>query len=468
MINTNKMSASILATASLVMSLTSCGRTPRWMESDSKKDAPVATEVTVPEVIQPSIPEDPTVTASIVNNSYLKTSVNLDSWLATNKHGESSTIAIFDNGFGGLKLAVGKRLPANLAVEKPAIENESKTPHGTVLAQIIFAMTSGSPKWTPESRHPKLKLYNTNGFSNLVAAVDKAIADRVDTIVYSQVWEFGGNFDGRGFINAAVNKATSAGILWINAAGNYAASSWQGKLVTNADGSAALPYLSKYVRLVVKDPSTKVKISLSWNDFTDDRAWKTPRDLDLSLLDSNLKLIIASKRIQDGLAHDNSPDYSAHAYEVISTTLQPGTYLIMVDVKSKNFDSSSSIRLSADGQNISFTDVAADASVMIPADNSSVLTVGASDFSSSAYGTILGGKHKPEVSAPSVIEFETGFSLAGSSTAAAVAAAALTIYQEACGKMPRSTIVEKIQSGALSQQSTLGRGLWLPDNALCR
>ena len=468
MININKMSAHMIFAVSFMMLLTSCGRTPRWMQSDSKKDTPVADEVTAPEVTAPSIPEDPTVTASIVNNSYLKTSVNLDSWLATNKHGESSTIAIFDNGFGGLKLAVGTRLPKDLMVEKPAIDNESKTPHGTVLAQIIFAMTSGSPNWTPESRHPKLKLYNTNGFSNLIAAVDKAIADHVDTIVYSQVWEFGGNFDGRGFINVAVNKATSAGILWINAAGNYAASSWQGKLVANADGSAALPYLNKYVRLVVKDPSTKVKISLSWNDFTDDRAWMTPRDLNLSVLDSNQKLVASSKKIQDGLAHDNNPDYSAHAHESISTTLQPGTYLIRVDVESKNFDSTSSLRISADGQNISFTDVAADASVMIPADNPTVLTVGASDDSSSAYGTILGGTHKPEVAAPSIIDFETGFSIAGSSTAAAVAAAALTIYQDACGKMTRSAIIEKIQSGALSQQSTIGRGLWLPDNALCR
>ncbi len=464
----NKYVRNMLNISAIIAVLASCGPTPAWMQIGVKDEDATTSQVSAPEVTQATVPDDPQLTASIVNNSYLLSSVNLDSWLAAKNHGQTSTIAIFDNGFAGLSLALGKDLPANLSVEKPAIDNESKTPHGTVLAKIIFAMTSGSPKWTTASTHPKLKLYNTNGFTNLNAAVDQAIADHVDMIVYSQVWEFGGNFDGRGFINVAVNKATAAGILWINAAGNYAASSWQGKLVANTERTAVLPYLGKYVRLVVKDASTKVKISLSWNDFTDSKTWMTPRDLDLSLLDSNQKLVESSKKIQDGVDHDKNTAYSAHAREAIETTLEPGTYLIQVDLKSDNFDSASSIRISADGLNISFTDIAENASVMIPADNPSVLTVGASDDSSSSYGTILDGNHKPEVAAPSLIEFQSGFAFSGSSTAAAVAAAALTVYQEACGKMTRTAIVEKIKSGALSQQSTIGRGLWLPTGARCQ
>jgi hypothetical protein len=447
--------------------LTSCSETPAWMPRGAKTSTPTP-EVTAPEITQSAVPEDPVLTATIVNNDYLLASVNLKPWVTAHYHGQSSTIAIFDNGFAGLNLALGKSLPQNLVVEKSALDNESKTPHGTILAKIIFAMTSGDPAWTAKSQHPKLKLYNTNGFSNLVAAVDQAITDHVNMIVYSQVWEFGGNFDGRGFINAAVNKATDAGILWINAAGNYATSSWQGKLVANRDRTAALPYLKKYIRLVVTEAATKVRISLSWNDFTESKTWMTPRDLDLSLLDSDEKLLSSSHKIQDGIAHDQNTDYSAHARESIDTTLEPGTYLIKVDIKSDNFDSSSRLRLSADGQSISFTDLSADASVMIPADNSSVLTVGASDDPSSSYATILDGSHKPEVAAPSIVQFQSGFGFQGSSTAAAVAAAALSVYQEACGKMNRAAIVEKIKSGEISQQSTIGRGLWLPPNARCQ
>jgi Subtilase family/Bacterial pre-peptidase C-terminal domain len=448
--------------------LTSCGSRPAWMGGqDSKKDSNETVAISAPEVTQTSTPNDPAFAAAIVNNAYLLSSVNLNPWIQANHHGQSLTIAIFDNGFGSLKLALGKRLPENLSVEKSPIANESVTTHGTILAEIIFAMTSGSPRWTQASQHPTLKLYNTNGFTNLSAAVDQAIADHVDMIVYSQVWEFGGNFDGRGFINAAVNKATNSGILWINAAGNYAASSWQGKLVANADQSAALPYSNKYVRLVVKDPSTSVKISLSWNDFTDSKTWMTPRDLDLYLLDSQQKVIASSHKIQDGKPHDNDANYSAHAREVIETTLQPGTYLIQVDIKSNNFDSASSLRIAADGANISFTDQSTDASVMIPADNPTVLTVGASDDPSSSYGRTQDGILKPEVVAPSIIEFETGLAFRGSSTAAAVAAAALAVYQDACGKQSRSAIVAKIQSAALSQQSVIGRGLWLPGTVQC-
>jgi hypothetical protein len=112
-------------------------------------------------------------------------------------------------------------------------------------------------------------------------------------------------------------------------------------------------------------------------------------------------------------------------------------------------------------------DKANDASVMIPADNPSVLTVGASDDPSSSYGRTNGGITKPEVLAPSILEFESGISFQGSSSAAAVAAAAIALYREACGPLSRDQIVYAINNARISQRSAKGMGLWLPAPGTC-
>ncbi len=49
-------------------------------------------------------------------------------------------------------------------------------------------------------------------FTNLRAAIDGAIAANVHMIVYAQTWEYGGNLDGKGFINAQFDKAIAHGI----------------------------------------------------------------------------------------------------------------------------------------------------------------------------------------------------------------------------------------------------------------
>lgn len=459
--------SSIGSLLALLLLVTACGNGPSWLRKD-KSDKDKKNSTSAPEVTQTGLAENPAYNTALVNNNELIMGVNLTSWLNAGHHGRSMTIAILDNGFGGLKNSLGTRLPPGLAVAKPVIDNESTTPHGTKLAEVIFAMTSGSPAWTAASQHPTIKLYNSNGFTNFSAAVDNAINEHVDMILYSQVWEFGGNFDGRGFINAVVDKATSAGILWVNAAGNYGQSAWQGALVANADQTALLPYLGKYVRLVVNEKSTAVKISLAWNDFADSKDWRTSRDLDLVLLDASMKRVAIGNLIQDGQDHSKDPKYSAHARESIETTLDPGTYLLRVDIKSQNFDTYSRIRLASDGARISFMDQSADASVMIPADNPSVLTVGASDEGSSSAGRTATGLQKPEVVAPSTINFEGGIGFKGSSSAAAVAAGALAVFQDVCGRQNRDMIVYGINSGLLSQLSTVGRGFWMPEGVRCQ
>ena len=450
-----------LASALIIsLSIVSCGQKTNWWKRHNKGEAPPSS--TAPEVSPPAMQNDPVYNSQLTNTDSLISGVNLKPWLLSGFHGKSLTIAILDNGFGGLDASLGKRLPPDLNVAASPIDNLSPSPHGTKLAEVIFAMTSGSPVWTPQSQSPKIKLYNSNGFTNFSAAVDQAIADNVDVILYSQVWEFGGNFDGGGFINEVVRKATTMGILWINAAGNYAASSWQGPLLINADKTAYLPHEGRYVRMSVRNNDTPVKITLAWNDFADNKSWRTSRDLDLTLLDNLKQVITAGAKIQDGLEHKGDPQYSAHARETIEMSLPAGQYFLRVDIRSNNFDGFSRIRLAADGDGVMFTDISPDASIMIPADNPSVLTIGASDDTTSSAGRTGSGLNKPELVAPSALRFDSGVAISGSSSAAAVAAATLIVYQDACGRMSRGEIMRGILTGHLARRSFSGQGLWLP------
>jgi hypothetical protein len=130
-------------------------------------------------------------------------------------------IAVLDNSFFGYQTEVGKRLPASTqyfpGVTSDADRFEDKSMHGLFMAILIhqIVLKSGC------QANYQLSLFNSNGLTKFTDAVNSVIRDGHDIVLYSQVWEYGGNGDSRGFINAIVNKALDAGILWINAAGNF-------------------------------------------------------------------------------------------------------------------------------------------------------------------------------------------------------------------------------------------------------
>jgi hypothetical protein len=359
-------------------------------------------------------------------------------------------IAILDNGYLGLKNSLGKRLPPNLSIQPFKFNSLAPSPHGTKLAELIWAMCTGSLTYSPQLAGPTLRLYNANGFSNFKSAIDAIAKDPVDIVLYAQVWEFGGNFDGTGFINAEVNKLTKLGVRWINASGNYGQSTWQGTVQFTASQSAGvsnetvvgLPYQGQYVRMAVHQPSESVKITLAWNDYRDSKDYRTNQDLNIQVFANPTdKPVAEGKLIQDGQDHSREPAataalYSAHAREQITVSLGSGLYIIRISSPhTQAFNQQSQLRLSASGGDISFLDQTPAASVMIPADNPTVITVGASDvdFSSSSHPAI--GVQKPNILAPSILEYANDHSLGGSSTAAAVAAALTAMYESSCGAM---------------------------------
>lgn len=335
----------------------------------------------------------------------------------------SLKIAILDNGFLGYAPNQGL-LPASTQLIEGPVDPEAQTSHGLGMAQIVWAMTGQNPAG------PLFYLVNTNGFSNFKAAVDYVIAQKVDIVLYSQVWPFGGNFDGQGFINAQVDRATSAGILWINATGNFGSMVYNGAIQESPVGHF-LNFTNglNYLRFQNNLDSNPVTITLTWNDFQNTENYNSNKDLDLFVYDDTGKQVGASQLVQSGVAPptDGTPSHlSSYARETVTLpNLDRGNYQIKVLDKSQNFVSTDAFRvlISVDNpDSLTFTDHTTGYEIMPPADNPNVFTVG-ENTSASSVGPTADGRVKPDATIDdATISFTNGDTTRGSSNAAAIMA----------------------------------------------
>ena len=339
-------------------------------------------------------------------------------------------IAILDNGFDGYLPGQGMLPDSTEVIEGPQ-NPEAPTNHGLGMAQIVWAMTGKA------AAGPKFYLVNTNGFSNLKAAVDFVIKQGVDVVLYSEVWSFGSNFDGSGFINALVNKATSAGILWINAAGNYGGMVYNSAVIGHAED----------LRFENRLDDNDLNVTLSWTDFSEDENYHATKDLDLFVYDDSDKLVASSELIQHGEAPptDGTPSQlSGLARESISLRgLDRGTYHIKVVAKSDNFTATDHLRVLIKTErpgSVLFTDHTNGFEIMPPADNPNVFTVGERSDVSSA-GPTLDGRNKPDALVDdATVSFTNGDQTRGSSNAAAMVAGAVVMMKADSAKWDFKTL----------------------------
>lgn len=349
-------------------------------------------------------------------------------------------VAVLDKGFSGVREEIGRTLPSNTRVfDGPvAPPAELDSDHGLRMAQIVTALV------TNDLRSPDrldLRLYNTYGFSNFQASIKKAIADKVDLILYSEVWEYGGNLDGRGFINAEVDRAVKAGILWFNAAGNFAKTTYNSAIKTGAEDWVELPDTNRALKLVCQAPQGRkcaAKVVLAWNDFKNSPEPGTDKDLDLALTDDLLNIRRTSTLRQSADATEARPGYTKYPREIVADELDAGTYYIRIKNSSKNFGAADRLRISVDGEFLEMPSADKLENLPTPADNPGVITVGALDSDRSSRSVRLG---KPDVSTISSIKLEDGSEFRGSSNSAAIAAAvgAMTFLQR--GALDRKTFL---------------------------
>ncbi len=417
----------------VLTSLLACAEKPT---SDSKTPTDSTQQEQLEGPQQQQRPQDgmPSLDTTLTNLDEITRDLNLASHQQQGG-GRGIRIAVLDNGFLGLEASRGKRLPDTIRVEPAPKNPEQMTPHGTRMAEIAYAVATGSTAFQSHTPGPEILLFNTNGYTNLVHAIDQVIARNVDIVLYSQVWEYGGNGNGTGFINAEVNRAIAAGVQWINAAGNFGRTYFEGPATVTPGGHIALPHEGEYVRFSVEREQTPVKIVVSWNDFTDSTEYRTAMDLDAELIDEKGESLAVAKLIQDGLKHDEAElGYGIHAREVLRGTLAKGNFRVRVTTKNATLPITLRVRIAIDGPGITMQDRSINGSIFIPADNPEVLTVGAVDVDYSALKRIeRTGASKPEVALRSKVVFDNGEEFYGTSAATAIAVGALAAYQSSTG-----------------------------------
>ena len=373
------------------------------------------------------------------------------------KIGQQVRIAVLDNSFFGYQTEVGKRLPAGTqyfpGVTSDADRFEDRSMHGLFMAILInqIVLESGC------KADYQLSLFNSNGLTKFADAVNSVIRDGYDIVLYSQVWEYGGNGDSRGFVNSIVNKALDAGILWINAAGNFGrltrvapvepTANSSGDWVRFSTGNGKWTDAVKLRCRAAKDQTCPMRIVLTWNDFKDDPGIGTNKDLDLYLIDTYGEVRESSTFRQSEELNASDPTARLFPREFLTRMALPGEYQIKVKIKSKNFISTDRLRITVSGAGIEMVDPTIGETMLPPADNPRVLDVGALDDP----GTSISKKtNRPDVFLPSAILLKDGSTPFSTSVAAAVAAGMSVLYLGTGVEKTKSAVLEKLR--ALTRQ----------------
>lgn len=375
-------------------------------------------------------------------------------------------VAVLDYGFEGIRSGRPYLPPSTVVVEhydpefirrfrlgdpdyrKPF---EPGNRHGRVMAQIIWAVTGFNPEG------PQFYLLNANGPTMLRRAVRLAIEEHVDLILFSGTFEGAGNGDGRGPINAIVSEAIDAGILWINAAGNYGGRVYNGPVHVLSDGFLRLRDGSDVASLRFRNrlDENRVTITLTWNDYRDQEDAGTDKDLDLFVEDWAGRRVGAGDKVQvTGPVAPGSNETRNPRERVVLTNLAAGpelandpdyTYRIRIRSRRGRFGASDRIRvlLTADRDlyeapgdeaprsGVTFTDASGEGEIYPPADHSLVLTVGDGSPVSSI-GPTADRRVKPDaIVRDSRAYFSDGEISAGSSNAAAYVAGVAAVLRAA-------------------------------------
>jgi hypothetical protein len=402
----------------------------------------------------------------LLNFEALSSSLGFAPYYARSQNFQRPKISILDRGFAGYKSVIGKSISTRTtyfhgtheSAEEQAVENEV---HGLYMAKLVYAfMTENGKK--PELE-PELYLHDAYGFYNFQDSVKKAIELKSDVILYSQVWDYFDNFDGTGMINPVVSQATQAGIIWVNAAGNYGRNVFNiQRIETTDEGWVKLPESGNTLSFKCTPPDKKgclIRIVLSWNSFPAQPGGKgTNKDLDISLYDPSQPVAIRASNLIQKEEPTQSVGESKYARDIIEAQVVPGLYYLKIKNKSLNFGSKDRARVAVFGDFVDLTSADVKENVFNPANISDVITVGAEDDLRSSSSVQFS---KPEVKLPSMVQFaDLKVPAMGSSTAAAIAVAGIGLSKGYDPSLKSQDVRRKtIWSGKLS----LGRGLLIDD-----
>jgi hypothetical protein len=305
---------------------------------------------------------------------------------------------------------------------------EPGNPHGRLMAQTIWAVTGS------KAEGPKFYLLNANGPTLFRRAIRYAVEQKVNVILFSGHFEGGGNGDGKGSLNAAVDEAIQAGILWANAAGNHHGRVYAGPIRSNDHGDVRFG-ASTALFLTNRLDENTLTITLTWNDYRDAEDAGTTKDLDLFLDDANGTAIASSQLTQIAGDKPAGANETRNPRERLTIPdLARGTYRLRVVDRSRNFRDADRLRILISPSRsdpfphpdtnkltnpIALTDATNAEELYPPADHPRVITVGERG-DESAMGPTTDRRLKPDVILPAVpAKWSNGEITGGTSYAAA-------------------------------------------------
>jgi putative cell wall-binding protein/subtilisin family serine protease len=158
-------------------------------------------------------------------------STNASAWQLAGNTGAGVKVAVIDLGFVGLAAAQASGdLPVSLTtVDYCSGGFSTATEHGTAVAEVVHEMA-------PDAQ---LYLICEGTEVQLAQAEAYAKANGIQIVNHSVAWfnsSRGDGSGGPGTPDAIVADAAANGILWVNAAGNYAMSHWSGTFADDGAG----------------------------------------------------------------------------------------------------------------------------------------------------------------------------------------------------------------------------------------
>ncbi|MBC7170222.1 PKD domain-containing protein [Candidatus Bipolaricaulota bacterium] len=349
---------------------------------------------------------------------------------AAGVRGAGVKIAVIDLGFNGLSAAqAGGDLPYSVITRDfTGTGIASGVSHGTAVAQIAYDVA-------PDAQLYLIKIANEVDLDN---AVTYCISEGVHIINHSLGW-FNTNFyDGTGTIADIARRATSAGILWVQAAGNSGQKHYGATFTdANSDGwhDTDVTFTATAGQQIV--------LYLTWD------AWPaTADDYDLYLYGPGGTLVASSTATQGG---------TEQPVERVSTTASTsGTYRVRIQKAAGG-----ARRLSLFSILQEVNPAVSASSIPAPGNAAEVLTVGAINWNVytvgpiapySSRGPTTDGRTKPDLAAPDNVTTSVSYynPFPGTSAAAPHVAGVAALLKAEDSALTRATLTSRILSFCVS------------------
>ena len=231
-------------------------------------------------------------------------------WNDAGYSGQGIKVGVIDRGFSGFSDIMGSEVPATIEARcyiwlgqhsQNLSDCSDGGTHGTIVSESVLDIA------------PEVTLYisDPQSLSELRDAVDWMISEGVSVINHSRLWTFDGPGDGTSPLSISslnsIDRAVSAGIVWVNAAGNQAQGAWfkRGPLdyTTDTIDGEEIKFL-RFSGSEIKNLNSYIggRLELRW----DDEWGGADTDLDLFALASGTdEIALQSIDLQSGGAGHN-------------------------------------------------------------------------------------------------------------------------------------------------------------------